>query len=114
MNNRRAGIEGENIAAEYLKKSGYKILERNFNTKVGEIDIVAQDKNTLVFVEVKARENTSFGQPVEAVTQSKVRSIIHTAQLYLVSHNRQNSFCRFDVIEVLRGEVNHIKDAFSM
>lgn len=64
MNNRRSGIEGENAAVEYLKKHGYVILERNFNTKVGEIDIIAEDKDTLVFVEVKARDNTKFGQPI--------------------------------------------------
>lgn len=114
MNNRSKGIEGENIAAEYLKKQGYRILERNYTTKAGEIDIVAEDKNTLVFVEVKARENTAFGQPIEAITRDKVKSIIRTAQLYLVAHKRQNSFCRFDVVEVLRGEVTHTKDAFTM
>lgn len=114
MNNRSKGIEGENLAAEYLKKQGYRILERNFNTKVGEIDIIAEDKNTLVFVEVKTRENTAFGQPIESITRNKVRSIVRTAQLYILSHKRQNSFCRFDIVEVLRGEVIHTKDAFTM
>lgn len=112
MNNRAKGIEGENIAVEYLKKRGYKILERNFMAKTGEIDIIAQDKNIVVFVEVKTRENTLFGQPIEAITPQKVRSIVRTAELYLLSCKRQNDICRFDVIEVLKGEVIHTKDAF--
>ena len=112
MNNRYSGIEGERLAVEYLKKSGYKILERNFATKTGEIDIIAQDKNYLVFVEVKARDNTKFGQPIESITIQKARRIIRTAEWYLLYKKKQNSLCRFDVIEVLRGEVNHIKNAY--
>lgn len=112
MNNRRSGIEGENAAVEYLKKQGYVILERNFNTKVGEIDIIAEDKNTLVFVEVKARDNTKFGQPIESITYQKVRSIKRTAEWYLSAKRMTNRYCRFDVIEILRGEITHTKDAF--
>lgn len=112
MNNRRFGIEGENIAAHYLKRYGYNILERNFACKTGEIDIVCEKKGTLVFVEVKSRENTLFGTPAEAVTPSKIRSIVRTAQAYIVKNGRLNCPCRFDVVEVLRGEVNHIEDAF--
>lgn len=114
MNNRKAGIEGENLAVEYLKKQKYKILERNFSSKVGEIDIIAEQNGVLVFVEVKSRENTLFGQPVEAITPAKVRSIVRTAQFFLVSKGKQNSNCRFDVIEILRGEINHIVDAFRL
>ncbi len=114
MNNRKSGIEGENVAVEYLKKQGYAILERNFNTKVGEIDIIAQDRYTIVFVEVKARENTKFGQPIESITNQKVRSIIRTAQWYLTAKRKYDSPCRFDVIEILRGEVTHTKNAFTM
>lgn len=114
MNNRKSGIEGENLAVEYLKKQGYLILERNYSTKVGEIDIIAEDKDTIVFVEVKARENTKFGQPIESITAKKVHSIIRSAQWYLSAKRKQDSLCRFDVIEVLRGEVTHTKDAFTM
>ncbi len=112
MNNRKAGIEGENIATEYLEKSGYKILERNFSSKTGEIDIIAQDKNCIVFVEVKSRDNLKFGYPVESITLSKAKKTVRTAECYLLYKKKQNSLCRFDVIEVLRGEVNHIKNAF--
>ena len=104
MNNRRAGIEGESVADEYLKNIGYRILDRNFSTKVGEIDIVARDGNTLVFIEVKARDSVAFGRPVESITRA--------AQWYLIAKRKQNCLCRFDVIEVLRGQVNHIKNAF--
>ncbi|MDE7336912.1 MAG: YraN family protein [Clostridia bacterium] len=112
MNNKKAGIEGENAAIEYLKKKGYRILERNFTSKTGEIDIIAQDKNYLVFVEVKSRDNLKFGYPVESVTLSKARKIVRTAECYLLYKKRQNSLCRFDIIEVLKGEVNHIKNAY--
>ncbi|MDE6757917.1 MAG: YraN family protein [Clostridia bacterium] len=113
MNNRYSGIEGEHLAVEYLKKSGYKILERNFTTKIGEIDIIAQDKNYLVFVEVKSRNNTQFGLPVESVTAQKARKIIRVAEWYILYKKKQNCLCRFDVIEVLRGEINHIKNAYN-
>ncbi|MDE5616209.1 MAG: YraN family protein [Clostridia bacterium] len=112
MNNKKAGIEGENTAIEYLKKKGYRILERNFTSKTGEIDIIAQDKNYLVFVEVKSRDNLKFGYPVESVTLNKARKIVRTAECYLLYRKRQNSLCRFDIIEVLKGEVNHIKNAY--
>ncbi|MDE6276293.1 MAG: YraN family protein [Clostridia bacterium] len=114
MNNRKSSIDGENAAVEYLKKQGYTILERNFSTKVGEIDIIVQDKDTIVFVEVKARENTKFGQPIESITPQKVHHIIRTAQWYLTAKRKYNSPCRFDVVEVLRGEVTHTKNAFTM
>lgn len=114
MNNRKSGIDGENVAAEYLKKQGYVILERNFNTKVGEIDIIAQDKDTIVFVEVKARDNTTFGQPIESITKQKVSKIIRTAEWYLSAKRKYDSPCRFDVVEILRGEVRHTKNAFTM
>ena len=114
MNNRKSGIEGENLAVEYLKKQGNVILERNFNTKVGEIDIIAQDKDTIVFIEVKARENTKFGQPIESITPQKIRHIIRTAQWYLTAKHKYDSLCRFDVVEILQGKVTHTKDAFTM
>ena len=114
MNNRQSGIEGETIAVEYLKKKGYKILERNFSAKTGEIDIIAQDGKYLVFVEVKSRDNLKFGQPIESISLAKVRKIARTAQFYIVVNGKQNCLCRFDAIEVLRGEVNHIKNAFDL
>ena len=114
MNNREHGIDGENIAVEYLKKQGYVILERNYSVKVGEIDIIAKDKDTIVFVEVKSRENTKFGRPIESITPQKVHHIIRTAQWYLSAKRKHNSPCRFDVVEVLRGEVTHVKNAFTM
>ena len=114
MNNRKSGIEGESLAIEYIKKLGYTVLERNFSNRTGEIDIIAKDKNYIVFIEVKARSSLKFGAPIESITWHKVRSIIRTAKCYLRYKNLQNALCRFDVIEVLRGEVNHIPNAFDM
>lgn len=65
------GIEGENAAAKFLEKKGYRIISRNYKTHIGEIDIIAQDGNTIVFVEVKTRGNESFGKPFEAVNKRK-------------------------------------------
>ena len=114
MNNRKSGIEGEDIAVEYLKKQGYLILERNYKTMVGEIDIIAKDKDTIVFVEVKARDNTKFGMPIESITPYKVQRIIRTAQWYLSATRNYNCPCRFDVVEILRGEVIYTPNAFTL
>lgn len=106
------GKTGEDIATEYLLKNGYKILERNFYCKTGEIDIIALCKNYLVFVEVKTRTNNLYGTPSEAVTKKKLESLYRTARYYVYTRNLQKEFIRFDAIEVyLSGEkyeINHI------
>lgn len=112
MNNRKTGIEGESRAVDFLKDKGYEILERNYSCKIGEIDIVAKDKDTLVFVEVKTRKNTFFGMPVEAITPAKVRNIIGVARYYLLSHRLHGVDCRFDVICILKERIEHIENAF--
>ncbi len=114
MNNRKTGIEGESQAVEFLQNKGYKILERNYSCKIGEIDIVAKDKETLVFVEVKARKNTLFGMPVEAITPAKVRNIIGVARYFLLAHKLHNVDCRFDVICILKNKIEHIENAFEV
>lgn len=109
----RIGKIGENKATEYLEKLGYKIIERNFVAKQGEIDIIAKDKQELVFIEVKTRTNTLYGKPVEAVNEPKQKHLINTAKYYLYSKHLENEFVRFDVIEVyLKNnsiKINHIK-----
>ena len=109
----RIGKIGEDKATEYLEKLGYKIIERNFVAKQGEIDIIAKDKQELVFIEVKTRTNTLYGKPVEAVNESKQKHLINTAKYYLYSKHLENEFVRFDVIEIyLKNKsikVNHIK-----
>ena len=113
------GAWGEQQAVEYLRRQGMKILEQNFTTKVGEIDIIARDKKYLVFVEVKTRRSQLFGTPQEAVGPRKQRQIIRTAHWYLQNHPGGKYQPRFDVIAILcqsgkEVEITHIVDAFSL
>ena len=107
------GKIGEDLAAKYLQQLDYRIIERNFVAKQGEIDIIARDKQELVFIEVKTRTNTLYGKPVEAVNEPKQKHLIGTAKYYLYSKHLENEFVRFDVIEVYLRQnsyrVNHIK-----
>jgi putative endonuclease len=95
-----SGIKGEAIAAEFLKKKGYKILERNFRAKTGEIDLIALDSDTLVFVEVKARHTHEFGTPLDAITQWKLNSLIKTAQLYKIKNPKLPENLRIDAVAI--------------
>ena len=107
------GNTGEEIAVEYLEKQGYNILERNFYCKQGEIDIIAKDKNELVFVEVKSRSSIRYGIPSEAVNKQKIKHLYKTARYFLYKNKMFNNFIRFDVIEILikngKFNINHIK-----
>jgi putative endonuclease len=112
------GIKGENLAVKFLKEKGYRIIERNYKTPIGEIDIIAQDGNTIVFIEVKTRTDEFFGQPFEAVNKKKRRKLKNVALLYLKRHVREFSV-RFDVLSIFyrengKSEINHIKDAFEV
>lgn len=78
------GNTGEDIATEYLEKQGYIILERNFYCKQGEIDIIAKDKNEVVFVEVKSRSDVGYGLPSEAVTKQKIKHLCRTARYFCI------------------------------
>lgn len=121
MNNRIFGFNGENAAVKYLKKHKYKILERNYTLKkFAEIDIIALEKNTLCFIEVKTRSTDEFGLPCQSVDIRKQKKIFDAANIYLASFNGDADI-RFDVIEVFaqrkkdtleRYEINHIKNAF--
>lgn len=112
MNTRVVGRRGEDVAAKYLAKEKYKILDRNFACHFGEIDIVALDGDTVVFVEVKARKNDSFGLPREAVNTHKQKTIVQCAKYWLYNKRRTGAAVRFDVVEILGDKVNHIVDAF--
>lgn len=107
------GNIGEQIAVEYLVKSKYQILERNFYCRQGEIDIIAKDKEEIVFVEVKTRINNKFGEPSEAVNITKQKHMYKTAKYFLYKSNSLEKLVRFDVVEILitngRFNVNHIK-----
>lgn len=97
--NKITGQCGEDAAAEYLKKKNYKIIERNYKNKIGEIDIIAKTKTDLVFVEVKTRSSKKFGTPTEAITYYKKRKIVNTAKYYLLK-NPTDLNISFDVVEV--------------
>lgn len=109
------GNRGEVIAAGFLRKKGYKVLRKNYSAPTGEIDIVARDGDTLVFVEVKARTDESFGSPAEAVGERKQRRIRSAALHYLAKLGKEPRV-RFDVVSIFLGkgreDVEHIMDAF--
>lgn len=106
MNNKTTGKYGEDIAAKFLQKSGYKILERNFRySRLCEIDIIAKEKDTIVFVEVKTRTTTAFGHPFEAITKSKLLNVFKAGLFYLQNTQEQHKNYRIDIISVI-GNLN--------
>ena len=109
------GKEGEDIAVKYLESKGYKIVERNFEAKQGEIDIIAMEKNELVVIQVKTRTNIKYGLAVEAVTENKQKHLIKAIKYYIYKRNIEDAFIRIDVIEVYLKKnkyyINHIKQA---
>lgn len=109
------GSKGEDLAAEFLKEKGYRIVTKNFKTSIGEIDIIAEDKGTLVFVEVKTRNNTSYGYPFEAVNYRKKEKIKKVALCYLKNCKKVMP-ARFDVLSIEmdgdKAKIEHIADAF--
>jgi putative endonuclease len=114
---RSLGIKGEEIALRHLKKRKYRIVERGFRFLRGEIDIIAYDEKTLVFVEVKSRTGMEYGLPEESVTAGKQRQIRKIALGYLAARDLGDADCRFDVVSVLFGNdgswtLTHYVDAF--
>ena len=112
MNTRAIGTVGENAAVDYLKKNGYTVIQRNFNCRYGEIDIIALDNGYYVFIEVKSRNTLNFGTPREAVVSYKQRRIIDTAKYWLFKCRKTGVPVRFDVVEVIDGVPSIIRDAF--
>ena len=101
MTNTSTGTYGEELACNYLKKLGYKILERNFRIRGGEIDIVAEDKDSqIVFVEVKTRYTHEYGDPAEAITPWKIRSLTRACQFYLSKNQFDHKPYRIDVVTI--------------
>lgn len=105
------GKKGEELAARYLQEQGYKILEKNFRCKVGEIDIVALDPSTgsgqvLVFVEVKTRWSKKFGEPLEAITPWKIKKIIKAGDYYKMLHPKLPEALRLDAVAISM-DINH-------
>lgn len=104
------GRKYEAIACDFLKNSGYKILEQNYSNKIGEIDIICTKDDILVFVEVKYRISGKFGRPIEAITPHKLIKIRQTATCYLKQHRKLDSNVRFDAIEILNDSIRHIEN----
>ncbi len=94
------GKKGEDLAVKYLTQKGYKIIDRNFRGKNGEIDIIGLKNNILVFFEVKTRTSSQFGTPFEAVTSWKMKALVRTAQFYKISHKNLPEQMRIDAISV--------------
>lgn len=94
------GNKGEDLACQYLQKQGYKILKRNYRIRGGEIDIVAKDKDYLVFVEVKTRYSHEYGLPVESITPWKIKYLLKTAQFYLQKINWGDKPYRLDIVSI--------------
>ncbi len=103
---RKLGNSGEELAEKFLVEKGYQILDRQFLTRLGEIDLVAKDGDEVVFVEVKMRRNSKFGFPEESVTPTKLRKIGMTAELYLRTRNLLTSQYRIDVVSILDSKPN--------
>lgn len=114
MNRRKFGTVGEKIAKNYLKNNGYEIIETNFYTKKGEIDIISQKDNWIVFVEIKTRNNLEYGTPAMAVNFTKKMHIKNSAKIYIHMNNLYGCKVRFDVIEIIikngKCKINHIKN----
>lgn len=101
LTSKELGKLGEAVALQYLKDKGFLIKELNYTFLKGEIDIIAADKDEIVFIEVKSRGNLDLGDPVEGVTPSKVKQIKKVAEFYLYEKKIENIYCRFDVVTVL-------------
>ena len=114
MNKRKFGIIGEKIAQDYLKNEGYKIIETNFYTRKGEIDIIAQKGKCIIFVEIKTRNNLEYGTPAMAVNSIKKMHIKNSAKIYIHTNKLYGWSVRFDVIEVIiqngKCQINHIEN----
>jgi len=111
------GKDSEQLAVEYLQKNGYMIIQRNYRTRGGEIDIIAKENNTLVFIEVKSRTTTRYGHAIQSLTRQQQKRLSKTALTYLHQHKMKNQSARFDVVAIQKNEyagteIRLIKNAF--
>ncbi|MCS6860119.1 MAG: YraN family protein [Abditibacteriales bacterium] len=120
VDRKQRGQAAEDVAARFLQSQGYRILTRNWRTRSGELDIVAEDRATVVFVEVRSKRSDDPTSPQETITAKKQQQVSHAALAYVAQHNIQNRDCRFDVVEVFLNpdgkpaRVNLIKNAFEL
>ena len=112
MNIYQTGLIYELRAARYVKKRGYRILARRFRAMDGEIDLICRDRETVVFLEVKARPNARLGAGIEAVNADKRRRLRAAAKVYIKQHKLQDAACRFDIIEFSRAGALYMENAF--
>jgi len=112
------GENSETLAAWFLRQNGYKIIEQNYRNRMGEIDIIAQDRKTIVFVEVKSRRSVRYGSPKFAVTPKKQRTISRVALYYLKTTNQTDAKARFDVVAIISNrdepQIEIVKNAFDL
>ena len=111
------GFRGEDLAVKYLKKKGFKVIERNYHCPLGEIDLIAREGDTLVFVEIKARTSSTFGLPQDAVDRFKQKKLMLVARTYMAArHLKEDIPARFDVVAIhltpSGPDIELIKDAF--
>lgn len=118
MSRRALGIQGEQMAAQILEMKGYRILERNYRCRFGEVDIVAESEGEMVFVEVKTRSTDNFGRPAEAVTLEKLERMQRVAGYYVFLHHLSGVNVRFDVVEVyftsLKMRARHLENVVQL
>lgn len=111
-----AGQRGEAQAEKFLKKAGFKIIARNVHVGYDELDLIAQQGDTLIFVEVKTRKNENFGRPAAAVDRAKRKKLSRAAMHFLKKRKLRPPYIRFDVVEVIgdKPEIRHIQNAFQL
>jgi len=118
MQRKELGKQGEELALKFLKKRGYRILQRNYVCKMGEVDIIAKEGDTLTFIEVKTRTSTAFGPPQLAVNPAKQMQLSKVALNFLKENHLEDAKARFDVVAILLGpkgeEIEVIRDAFDL
>jgi putative endonuclease len=115
----KSGKSGEDLAVSCLRKEGYRIIERNYRTKLGEIDIIADCKGCVCFVEVRSKNSLAFGSPEDTIIKKKQHQITKAALLYIKRHKLEDRSCRFDVacvegVSGARPEIRLIKNAFEL
>jgi putative endonuclease len=115
---RAVGQAGEEAAVQYLLQQGYRILQRNYRCRFGEIDLIAREGKTLAFIEVKTRRSQRFGPASSAVTLEKQRHLIKASQVYMAQMGKSDELCRFDVVTIemdaCRIHIELIKNAFQL
>lgn len=116
VNTKLIGKKAEDMAVAYLKRKGYRIIQRNYSNRIGEIDIIGLEGGQLVFIEVKARKNSEYGLPMESVNFKKQLKLRQVAQSYLKQFGMPKGGCRFDVVSIILNEkepdIELIKNAF--